>query len=108
MEEDADGVEAQSVEVGRLFEQICFGHRADGPLFAGGYGLERIAEARPAAELYFYYYEGSVLAGDDVELAVAGAVVLVHDGVAPIFEEAPRELLAALTAGAVVQLATPA
>ncbi len=108
VEENADGIEAQGVEFRRLFDEVLFCHRADGPLFAWGYGLERVAEAGGASELDLDYYQGPVLAGDDVQFAVAGAIVLVDDGVSPVFEEAAREPLAARSAGAVVQVATPA
>ena len=108
LRENADGVEANGMEIGGVVEEVFFRDLAYGPLFAGGDSFERFAEARAAAEFDLDDDEGSVFAGYKVQLAVTGPVVLVHDGVAAVFEKAAGEPLAELPARAVVQPATPA
>jgi hypothetical protein len=81
--EDADYVEAQGVEVWVAVGEILGGERADGTLFAWGYGFERIPESGSAAQFHLHEDEGVVFADDQVDLPVAGPVVAFDEGVSP-------------------------
>ena len=93
-EEHSDGVEAQSVEGGFSVDQVLPGQGADGGLFAGGNGFERVAEAEAAAELYFDEDEGIAMAHYEVDLAPARPVVPFDENVALALQMAERYLLA--------------
>ncbi len=84
--QDADDVEAQVFELGFLVGEVQFGHGAHGGLLAGGHGVQRVAVTGTAAQLHLDEDEESVFVEDQVELALAGAVV-AFDEVEPALGE---------------------
>ena len=106
--EDAHHVEAHGVEVWLVFGEVLFGEGADSCLLAGRYGLERVAEARRAAELYLYEDEGLFFADDEVYFAAALPVVAFDEVIATPEEVAQREVLAPRAGRLVCQSPTPA
>jgi hypothetical protein len=106
--EDADHVEAQDVEFWLVVGEVLFREGADGGLFAGRNGFERIAESRRPAELHLYEDEGLSFADDEVNLAAALPVVAFDEPVAAPGEIAQREVLAPRSAGLGRQSLTPA
>ena len=73
-------VEAQGVESGWSSAMYCSGE-SDG-CCCGRHGLERVAEAGPAAELDLYEDEGLFVADDEVYFAATLPVVVFDEPVA--------------------------
>lgn len=94
LEEYADHVEAQRVEAWAPIEEVSLGQGADGGLFAGGDGFERMPEAYSPAQFHFDEDEGVSVAQDQVQLPVAGAIVALDELVALARQVAQRELFA--------------
>lgn len=105
---DAHYVKAHGVEGWLSFGEVELGQGAEGVLFAGSDGLEWAAEAGSPAQLDFDEDEGGALAHYEVDLAVARAVIAIHEHVAEILEVAQRQLLAPGPGGALAQAPTPA
>ncbi len=82
LKQDADHVEAQVVEIGVSLGEVLFGHEADCALFARRYGFQGGPVGGATTEFHLDYYEGVILARDQVQLAAPGAVVALDDLVA--------------------------
>ena len=107
-DEYADHVEAQRIEVRALPGEILFGKRADGGLLVGGDGFEWIPEAQSAAHLDLDEDEGILVAQDQIQLPVTGAVVALDELVSLLQQVAQRELFAPRAGEAFAQGPTPA
>jgi hypothetical protein len=107
-EEYTDDVKAEGIEIRLSPGEVLLGQGADGGLLAGGDGLEWMPETDAPAQLHFDEDEGILMAQDQIQLAVTGAVVALDEGVAPPLKVAQRELFAPRPREPVVQPPTPA
>ena len=88
--------------------EVVLGEGAQPGLFARGYCLEWVAEVGALAQFDLHKDEGIALVHDQVEFAVAGAVVTLDEGVALILEVLEGEVFAPAPGGAARQGPTPA
>ncbi len=108
VEVDPDDVEAECAGLGLAGGEVVFGEGAYRGLFTRGHRLEWVAEGGGGAQLHLDEDEGIAVADDQVELAVAGAVVALDEGVAAALEVFEGEVLAPPSGGASLQAPTPA
>jgi hypothetical protein len=101
-------VESQGVEVRVLFGKVLLGEGTEGPLFAGGDGFQRVAEAGSAPQFHFDEDEDVVLAQDQIDLPVTRPVVAFDELVASPGQIPQREVLTPLSGGLLFQSPTPA
>ena len=94
VDEYADHVESQGVEVRVIVGEILLGERAQGGLFMGRDGFQGMTEADPATKFHFDEDEYFVFTEYQVELTVARPVVAFDELVAAVGQVPQREVLA--------------
>jgi hypothetical protein len=83
------------------------GQGADGGLFAGGDGVERMPEAGSPTQFQFNEDDGVVVPEDQVQLPVTGPVVAFDQVVSALRQVAQRELFAPRAGATLAQEPTP-
>src|SRR5215210_8589354 len=101
--EDSDHVESQGVEGWFSGVEVVLGDGAQGVLFVGGNGLERVSEADATTQFYFDEDDGVVLAHYQVDLSAPAPVVALDELVTTLEEVAQREVLTPCPGGFVLQ-----
>ena len=109
VEQDPHGVEAKVFGLEVSFREVVFGEGTDRGSFARGNRLERVTVGGAAPQFDLHEDQGRAVAQDQVDLAVARAVVALYEDEAPLFEVRERQVLAPPSGGAFsLQGATPA
>ena len=93
VDEYADDIESQGVEVRVIVGEVLLGETTQGGLFMGRDGFQRVTEADPASKFHFDEDEEFVLAQYQVELTVARPVVALDELVAAAGHVLQREVL---------------